>query len=306
MILEINKNDLKLKDNFVIALGNFDGFHIGHQSLIHELLKASKESNLTPSVLLFKEHTKNVLEDTPFKYLTNLNDKIEILQDLGIEDVFVADFQDIRNLTPEEFLEFLSNNLNVMGIVVGNDYKFGKFASGDIDFLSYYCEENNLYLKVLNQVETMDSPIKSTNIRNLIKSGKVAQAKELLGRPYRVRGNVDHGYKRGRTLGFPTANISDLKDYILPKEGVYLTKTYIEGYKYPYYSLSFVGKNITFLENELKVETYILDFNGDLYGKELKLEFLDFIRDNIKFNNAEDLSNQINKDIETARNLLGF
>ncbi|WP_300410553.1 bifunctional riboflavin kinase/FAD synthetase [Lagierella sp.] len=306
MILEISKNNFKLNSNFVIALGNFDGFHIGHQSLIDELVEVSKETNLTPSVLLFKEHTKKVLEGKTFKYLTNLDDKIEILKGLKITDVFITDFQDIRNMTPIEFLDFLTKGLNVRAIVVGNDYKFGQFAKGNIKLLSEYCNENGLYLKILNQVETLDSPVKSTNIRKLIQSGKVREAKELLGRPYRVTGTVNHGYKRGRTLGFPTANITDLFDYILPKEGVYLTKTYIDGFVEFYYSLSFVGKNITFSEDELKIETYILDFDGDLYGKKLKIEFLDFIRDNIKFKNAEDLTIQIHKDIETARNILGF
>lgn len=304
MIFDLDKEKYNLTEDFCIALGNFDGLHLGHQCIIKQLIKMSKAKNCHPSVLLFKEHTKTALEKKEFKSLTKLEDKIELLNSMGINNIFLIDFNNIKNLSPDEFLNNLKNELNIVGIVVGNDYKFGKAASGNIEYLKKFCELNNICLNTLEQVQLGETPIKSTNIRNLIQIGNVRDASTLLGRPYQISGTVTHGYHRGRLLGFPTANTSDLNGYILPKEGVYLTKTRIIDLNEEYYSLSFVGKNVTFNENEIKIETYILDYNGDVYGKKIAIKFLDFIRDNIKFNSTEELVSQIFKDTENARKLI--
>lgn len=303
MIIDLD-NEIKgiTKDNCIV-LGNFDGFHIGHQKLIKKLLEVSENKNLNPSILLFKEHTKSALDNDEFKYLTKLNDKIDICKQLGLDNIFIVNFENIKSLTPIEFLNFLKDKLNVKGIIVGDDYTFGEFARGDIQLMKEYCGKNQILLNTIAQVKLKDNIIKSTNIRNLIEDGKVEEAAILLGRPYKINGIVNHGYKRGRKLGFPTANISIERGYILPKEGVYLTKTITDDKK-EYNSLSFVGKNITFNEEELKIETYILDYTGDLYGKEICIEFMNFIRSNKKFNDPKDLVNQINMDIEYSRKLL--
>ncbi|MEJ8751219.1 bifunctional riboflavin kinase/FAD synthetase [Lagierella sp. ICN-221743] len=303
MIIDLD-NEIKgiTKDNCIV-LGNFDGFHIGHQKLIKKLLEVSENKNLNPSILLFKEHTKSALDNDEFKYLTKLNDKIDICKQLGLDNIFIVNFENIKSLTPIEFLNFLKDKLNVKGIIVGDDYTFGEFARGDIQFMKEYCDKNNILFSTITQVKLEENIIKSTNIRSLIEDGKVEKAAILLGRPYKINGIVNHGFKRGRKLGFPTANISIERGYILPKEGVYLTKTITDDKK-EYNSLSFVGKNITFNEEELKIETYILDYTGDLYGKEICIEFMNFIRSNKKFNDPKDLVNQINMDIEYSRKLL--
>lgn len=303
MIIDLD-NEIKgiTKDNCIV-LGNFDGFHIGHQELIKKLLEVSEIKNLNPSILLFKEHTKSALDKDEFKYLTKLNDKIDICKQHGLSNIFIITFDNIKSLAPIEFLNFLKDKLNVKGIIVGDDYTFGEFARGDIQLMKEYCDKNQILLNTIAQVKLNDNIIKSTNIRNLIEDGKVEEAAILLGRPYKINGIVNHGYKRGRKLGFPTANISIERGYILPKEGVYLTKTITDDKK-EYNSLSFVGKNITFNEEELKIETYILDYTGDLYGKEICIEFMNFIRSNKKFNDPKDLVNQINMDIEYSRKLL--
>lgn len=300
MIIDLDKEIKGIDKDNCIVLGNFDGFHIGHQELIKNLLEISKIKNLNPSILLFKEHTKSALDKDEFKYLTKLNDKIEICKQLGLDNIFIISFENIKSLTPIEFLNFLKDKLNVKGIIVGDDYTFGEFASGNILFMKEYCDKNQILLNTISQVKLEDDIIKSTNIRNLIEDGKVEKASVLLGRPYKISGIVNHGYKRGRKLGFPTANISIEREYILPKEGVYLTKTIIDN-KDEHNSLSFVGKNITFNEKELKIETYILDYSGDLYGKEIKIEFINFIRSNKKFDDPKDLINQIKMDIEKSK-----
>ena len=303
MIIDLD-NEIKgiCKENCIV-LGNFDGFHIGHKELVKKMLDISKNKNLNPSILLFKEHTKSSLDKDEFKYLTTLNDKIEICKQLGLDNIFIINFDNIKTLSPIEFLDFLKDKLNIKGIVVGDDYTFGNFAKGDILLMKEYCEQNQIVLNTISQVKIKNNIIKSTNIRILIEEGKVEDAAVLLGRPYKINGIVNHGFKRGRKLGFPTANISIERGYILPKEGVYLTKTITDDKK-EYNSLSFVGKNITFNEEELKIETYILDFSDDLYGKEISIEFMNFIRDNKKFDDPKDLVNQIKIDIENSRKLI--
>ena len=303
MIIDLD-NEIKgiCKENCIV-LGNFDGFHIGHKELVKKMLDISKNKNLNPSILLFKEHTKSSLDKDEFKYLTTLNDKIEICKQLGLDIIFIINFNNIKTLSPIEFLDFLKDKLNIKGIVVGDDYTFGNFAKGDILLMKEYCEQNQIVLNTISQVKIKNNIIKSTNIRILIEEGKVEDAAVLLGRPYKINGIVNHGFKRGRKLGFPTANISIERGYILPKEGVYLTKTITEKNEV-YNSLSFVGKNITFNEEELKIETYILDFSDDLYGKEISIEFMNFIRDNKKFDDPKDLVNQIKIDIENSRKLI--
>lgn len=303
MIIDLD-NEIKgiCKENCIV-LGNFDGFHIGHKELVKKMLDISKNKNLNPSILLFKEHTKSSLDKDEFKYLTTLNDKIEICKQLGLDNIFIINFDNIKTLSPIEFLDFLKDKLNIKGIVVGDDYTFGNFAKGDISLMKEYCKQNQIVLNTIRQVKIKNNIIKSTNIRILIEEGKVEDAAVLLGRPYKINGIVNHGFKRGRKLGFPTANISIERGYILPKEGVYLTKTITEKNEV-YNSLSFVGKNITFNEEELKIETYILDFSDDLYGKEISIEFMNFIRDNKKFDDPKDLVNQIKIDIENSRKLI--
>lgn len=303
MIIDLD-NEIKgiCKENCIV-LGNFDGFHIGHKELVKKMLDISKNKNLNPSILLFKEHTKSSLDKDEFKYLTTLNDKIEICKQLGLDNIFIINFDNIKTLSPIEFLDFLKDKLNIKGIVVGDDYTFGEFAKGDIQFMKEYCDKNKILFNSITQVKLEENIIKSTNIRSLIEDGKVEETATLLGRPYKINGIVNHGFKRGRKLGFPTANISIERGYILPKEGVYLTKTITDDKK-EYNSLSFVGKNITFNEEELKIETYILDFSDDLYGKEISIEFMNFIRDNKKFDDPKDLVNQIKIDIESSRKLI--
>ncbi|WP_237036330.1 bifunctional riboflavin kinase/FAD synthetase [Mediannikoviicoccus vaginalis] len=303
MIIDLDKKINGIDKDNCIVLGNFDGFHIGHQELIKKLLEVSESKKLNPSILLFKEHTKSALDKDEFKYLTKLDDKIDICKQFGLDNIFIINFDNIKSLTPIEFLNFLKDKLNVKGIIVGDDYTFGEFAKGDIQFMKEYCYKNKILFNTITQVKLEGNIIKSTNIRSLIEDGKVEEAAIFLGRPYKINGIVNHGFKRGRKLGFPTANISIERGYILPKEGVYLTKTITDDKK-EYNSLSFVGKNITFNEEELKIETYILDFSGDLYGKEIYIEFMNFIRSNKKFDDPKDLVNQINMDIEKSRKLL--
>lgn len=300
-----NIENYKINDKTVIALGNFDGIHKGHMELIHKVKNISENSDLKSGVLLFNEHTKNILNPNKgISKLTTLEDKLDILKELDLDYVFIVDFKSIFQLNPEEFIKLLLNRLNSHGIVVGKDYRFGNKAIGDIVLLEKLCMDNDIVLNIVDTVKDNDTIVKSTIIRRYISNGDIFKANKLLGRKYSIKGTVIHGEKRGRELGFPTVNIVNQHNYILPKEGVYYSNISIldDEDSRIYESLSFVGTNLTFNEYEKKIETYIFDFSRFIYGKEVKIEFIDFIRGNKRFDSREGLITQMNEDVKFVEN----
>lgn len=295
--LDQGLNDVEPK---VISLGNFDGIHKGHQELMKRNVKIAKSLNLTPSVLLFKENTKKTLANESL-YLTSLDDKIEILSNLGIEDFCIIEFDDkFKSLSPIEFIrDILYKKLNTKVVVVGYDYKFGKKASGDVNTLKKYEEKFSYKTELIDFVYDENEKISSGTIRDLIKNSNIAKANEYLGRPYQIRGIVSHGYKRGRELNFPTANLELNYSYVIPADGVYLTKVSLRGKEY--FGLTNIGTNPTFENLERKIETYILDFSSDIYGEFITIEFLEFFRGDFKFNDANELIDQMEKDKKMAQ-----
>lgn len=284
-----------------IALGNFDGLHLGHQELVKKVVLKADEKNIIPSILLFKEHTKAIIKKEKPKMLTNNKQKYKILEEMGIKRVFLIDFdENLMKLSPEEFIKkILVDKLNVDTVVVGFDYRFGHKASGNTETLLDLSSKYNLDVEIVQPIELKDIVIGSSNIRSLIEVGNVKKAMDILGRPYSIIGRVIPGMNRGNKLGFPTANVDVNQDYAVPKDGVYKTKTIVGGREY--LSATNIGVNPTFNENELKIETHILDFNENIYDNEIEIVFLDFIRDDIKFQNKEDLIDQMEKDIKIIR-----
>lgn len=283
-----------------VALGNFDGIHIGHQYLLKSNIEKAKEKNLKPSVLIFKNHTKTILKkDKNYKIdiLTSFEEKIQLLKELGIEIVYVMDFNErIMKLSPELFVKnILLERLNAKLVTVGFDYRFGYKAQGDSNYLKELGKANGFVVNVIDPVYVEGEIVSSTIIRNLIINGYIEKANKLLGRNYCLIGTVIKGRSRGRKLGFPTANIRLNDRYVIPKTGVYKTFTYVDNSKF--LSLTNIGYNPTFNEKNLKIETYILDFDEDIYDSIIKIEFMEFIRDDIKFNSVEELKNQMHKDV---------
>ncbi len=293
--------DLDMKDESAkaVALGNFDGIHKGHQKLMRENIKIAKEKGLVPSVLLFKENTRETL-NKKIDYLTSLDDKIEILADLGIKCFLIIHFDDkFRSMNPYKFIkEILHNKLNAKYITVGSDYRFGDKASGNIDTLREYEDEFSYKTQVVDFAKTNGEKISSRTIRQLIKDGKIKEANEFLDRPYRIKGKVVHGYKRGRELNFPTANLDPSFSYCIPKDGVYLTKLTVHGKSH--YALTNIGTNPTFENLERKVETYILDFDEYIYDEDISIDFLEFFRGDFKFSSVDELIEQMEKDKKMA------
>lgn len=298
--LDFNEFDLSPK---AVSLGNFDGVHKGHQKLMKENIKISKAKNLRPSVLLFKENTKNILNGER-EYLTSLEDKIEILKNLGIECFCLLEFSDkFKDLSPYEFIEeILYKKLNTKYVIVGDNYRFGKMAKGDIKTLKKYEEDFAYKTKVVDFELDDGKIINSTDIRQMVREGKIEKANKDLGHPFKMQGKVIKGAQRGRLLNFPTANLKPSFKYVTAKSGVYFTRVNID--RDFYYALTDIGTNPTFENKKMKIETYIMNFSKDIYGKNISIEFLEFLRPDYKFNSPEELIAQMEKDKKTGRNLI--
>lgn len=296
----LNYNETRYKTS--IALGNFDGIHIGHQKLIKTMVLKSKEIGLKSSLLLFKTHSKTIIDNSNPQMITNNDQKFQIAKDLGVDIIYLIDFnEELMNLSAEEFVEnIIIEKMNGKLVVVGFDYRFGYKASGDPNYLSELGKKYDFEVIVLNPVYENEKIISSSTIRELISSGKMIEASKILGRPYSIFGKVISGKNRGNKLGFPTANIEPTNSYIIPKSGVYMTNTIINNKRY--LSATNIGYNPTFNENTLKIETHILDFSENIYGDILNIEFIDFIRDDIKFDNIDNLIDQMKNDIEWIKN----
>lgn len=302
-ILKIDMN-FEAEENSIIALGNFDGVHTGHQKLIKQAIKMAKEKNIKASILIFRENTEKTIngENSNKKLLTSNPYKYEILQSLGIDIIYEIEFDEaFMKLDPLVFLnDFLYKNLKVMGIVVGYDYRFGYKAKGDLESLKSFAHEKNISLDIIEAYKKNGKIVSSTLIRSLVENGSVEEAGDLLGRPFAIIGKVSHGKNLGKKMGFPTANIIPKKQYILPKYGVYDTDVIIDNKRYK--AATSVGNNPTFKNEGVKIEANILDFNQDIYGKVIRVDFIKRLRDMLIFDNVEELFEQIKKDVDIIRN----
>lgn len=294
-IQKIDFNYRAQKDS-IIALGNFDGVHIGHLALLQRVVQRSKELNIRSSVLLFTEHTDNFIYYEKKKIITSNELKLQVLKQQGIDIVYIIDFtKDFMEFSPIDFLKiFLKDHLKIKGIVVGYDYSYGYRGKGNVDFL---LKNSNLFqvIDVIDAVKDQKGIISSTRIRKLIQEGNMKDVKRLLKRPYCISGTVIHGKNLGTKMGYPTANIELDANYVIPRYGVYDSNIIIDGQRYC--AATNVGKNPTVEKNEgIKIEAHILDFKRDIYGKKVYLEFIDFLRPETIFKNLEELFGQINLD----------
>ena len=299
-VIEIDLDSV-VKEKSLIALGNFDGVHKGHIELIDTAIKRAKELDVKSSALIFKEHTDNLVNINKKEILTNNKTKFEIFENLGLDIVYLIDFtKEFMAYSPMKFLDdFLCKSLNVIGVVVGYDYTYGYKKEGLVNFL---LDNTNLFksVDIIAPVKNQNIKISSSLIRDLIKNGNLKKANYLLTRPYKIIGEVIHAKGLGKKMGYPTANLKLLDNYVIPRFGVYDTDIIIDGKKYK--ASTSVGTNPTVETNDgVKIEAHILDFNKDIYGKVVELEFLDFIRPEIKFDNVEELFEQISRDVDVTR-----
>ena len=284
-----------------LALGNFDGLHKAHIKIIKDCVVYAKANKLKSGVFLFENHTDEVCKGKKVELLTTLAEKISIIKSLGADFIFVKHFdEETMNMNPLNFFSFLCERLLAKALFAGFDYTFGKGAKGDAKFLLQKGREYGVYLKISEEIKISDAPVKSNTVRVFIKNGEIEKANEYLGRRYFVSGAVSYGKQNGRRMGFPTANIDYDKNKLLPPDGVYRGVAKVEEKEYP--ALINIGKNPTFDAELRTVEAHLLNFTGDLYGKNITIEFDSKIRNEIKFNDIEELKEQIKRDIQNLIN----
>ena len=300
---DINKVEL-LDTKQGIAIGTFDGLHLGHVEILKKLIKYCNENGLESLVYTFSNHPRAIssVNTTP-KRLISLEHKIEVIESLGVDNLVLVEFDHAhRAIEPDVFIEdFLVGKLNAQWIIVGEDFRFGKNASGNVSYLKEHAENRSFEVEIVKHIKHGESKISSTNIRKLLFDGEVAKANLLMGRRFSISGNVIPGRQVGRKLGFPTANIKNCPEMTLIKSGVYLTEIICEGETY--LSVTNVGDNPTFEGREYSVETHIIDFDKDIYGKYAVVQFIERIRDEIKFESVDKLILAIGADVEKAKKI---
>ncbi|HQZ81906.1 MAG TPA: bifunctional riboflavin kinase/FAD synthetase [Pyrinomonadaceae bacterium] len=287
----------------LLTLGVFDGLHLGHQQIIRTVVERARQTHAVPTAITFDPHPRAVLhpESAP-PLLQTLDQRLSYLEFLGIEQAIVINFSlDFAAQSAEEFIrDTIHDRLRASEIYLGKGFAFGKGRSGNIGLLRRMSEELGFHADEVDEVRIRGRRISSSQIREDLLEGRINLARRMLGRPYGVEGVVVRGEQRGRTIGFPTANLK-AHNRVIPKYGVYATATLIDG-KWRK-SVTNIGVRPTFGgENEPSVETYVLDLDGDLYGIALRVRFLHRIRDERKFNGIGELTEQINKDVARARN----
>jgi riboflavin kinase/FMN adenylyltransferase len=294
--------------NAVITIGNFDGVHIGHQALFHEVIEKADRIGGTSIAMTFEPHPMRVLKQNNHPPLITLYEqKQELIERTGIDVLICVAFTpQFAALTAREFVEdLLVEKIGMKAIVVGQDYSFGKNREGNLELLNSYAAELGFEVIVANWIKMAKNHpdrISSTRIRELIMDGQMAEAHKMLGRHYQIRGIVVTGRDRGgKVLGIPTANIN-LHDELCPKTGIYAVTVECQGKIYD--GVANIGYSPTFDDHEFTVEVHIFEFSENIYDKKIRVNFIQRIRDEQKFSNISELIDQINKDIAAARDIL--
>ncbi len=284
----------------VIALGCFDGVHLGHVAVISEALRVANENALPLSVWSFREPPKNFFVKEKVPVLTTPEEKAELIKDLGCTNLFCIPFDEsIAGMSAEDFFALLCDKLGARHIVCGFNFTFGAHGSGNTELLASLCQERGVGLSVLPPATQDGEPISSSRIRAYLLEGNTAKAASLLGRPYTIESTVEQGKHLARGYGFPTANQAFPDGKAVPRYGVYVISGCVDGKSYR--GIANVGIRPTVKSSLLCCESHLFDFSGDLYGKTLTVEFLDFLRPEQAFDSVEALFVQIKKDIEKAK-----
>ncbi len=286
-----------------IALGFFDGVHVGHAALLNKTKERAAEINAMPSVLSFDVHPDNLVYGKEVPLINSAIGREDIIRRcFGIENVVFIHFNRYVMCMPwQEFIDSIIAELNVAWIVVGHDFTFGFKGQGNPQCLKEYCEERSIGCDIIPAVTLDGRVVSSTYIRQLISSGNIKDANRYLGHPHMLADTVHSGYHLGTRMGTPTINMYFPDGVLVPKYGVYATKACLENGE-SFVSVTNVGVRPTVSEeNRVSVESHLLDYNGNLYGRQARVEFYDFIRDERKFENYQALSAQIKRDAETAR-----
>lgn len=300
----VNWDEARSKDPTIITLGIFDGVHRGHQSILSLLSERSLTLGLPGVVITFDPHPVEIVYKKKIELLLDLSDRLSLIdQFLHSYNVLINFDSHFAEKSPEDFIRELIERLNVKEIIIGYNFQFGKGKRGNIRLLEELGQKYRFKVSIVPPVEYNGFPISSSRIRTALKNGDVNSANDMLGRPFYLKGRVIRGKGIGKEIGFPTANISIPQRIIIPRPGVYAVIGTIEGERY--IGVTNVGFAPTIKrENNISVETYLIDLNRDIYDLLVKLEFIEWIRPEIKFDSIDQLISRIRIDIETARQII--
>ena len=292
-----------MENRTVYALGFFDGVHVGHQELLRQCRRLADQMGCRPGAVTFDRHPGALMGGSP-KLLNTVDDRVRLLRQAGMEVIRVLPFDEALMATPwQKFFRLLVTDLGAAGLVCGDDYRFGSRGEGNAKLLQQACEEQGIPCVVVAEKSIDGVRVSSTHIRNLIEQGEMERAVRFLGHPHVLAGQVVPGKQLGRTLGIPTANLRLPEGVVCPRFGVYACKAVVDGVEYP--AVTNVGVRPTVSGEGVTIEPWLLDFEGDLYGKELALRFYAFLRPEQKFASLEELQAEIRKNAEQTRKMLG-
>lgn len=306
MKCEIGWDDITNDPRSIMTVGTFDGVHRGHQAIISYLSRRARERDGHSTVVSFDPHPRAVVHDDSVPMLTTVTERAAVLDDLGLDRFVVLPFtSSFAQLSPEEYVEdVLVQRIGVQEIAVGYDHRFGRKRAGDVDLLKQLGRTHGFSVDILPPQEVGPDVVSSSTIRALLNDGAAARAHELLGRPYAITGTVARGEGRGRTIGYPTANvsISDARK-LVPKNGVYAVRVQLPDDRMRGGMLN-IGRRPTFEGMDVTVEVHIFDFEGDLYGQDLTVQFMQRLRDEQKFDSPDALVTQLSKDERHCKRVL--
>lgn len=282
-----------------MTIGVLDGVHMGHRALLSRL-----DPTMVPTVLTFEPHPVEVLRPgTPPRLITTIEERIELLDAAGVERVVVLDLTEIKELPPEEFVGgLLVDRLDTGHLVVGDDFRFGRDRSGDVELLKALGTRLGFNVESIELIDEGEETVSSSRIRRLIEGGQVSEAAHLLGTPFRITNTVVDGDKRGSDIGFPTANLRPPDRKVIPATGIYACFVLVGDRRYD--AAVSVGVRPTFGGGELLIEAFILDFEGDIYGEQITVEFVEYTRPELAFDGVDELVDQMNKDVSRVRGIL--
>ena len=306
LIFKSIENIPKEEKGYSVAIGNFDGMHLGHQSVIE--IARKKSNNSLVGVVTFEPHPRQYFKkDQPIFRLMKSETRKRFLNSFGIDALFELPFDySLANLSPKDFIDtVLLEKLNVKNIVVGPDFRFGKNREGSVNLLKIYQEKNKFGLHIANPLMIEGKVVSSSALREKLAKGSVTGVTKMLSRYYEIEGLVEKGFQRGRKLGFPTINIG-LRNTIVPKHGVYAVfiKILTHEEKRTFKGAASIGSRPTYGDYEPNIEVFIFDFDENLYGENVSISLVNFIRPELKFNSEKELILQMKSDCETIENIL--
>ncbi|MEE9555219.1 MAG: bifunctional riboflavin kinase/FAD synthetase [candidate division Zixibacteria bacterium] len=297
VISGLDRLESEVFSNVAATIGSFDGVHLGHRRIISTLLKISEEENLIPTLVTFEPHPQLVLgKRGPVEILTTLDEKLDILESSGIETVIVLEFnRQLASYPPEEFVRhILLEKMDTKALVIGYDHHFGKDRAGNTKLLEDMSKAEGFRFTIVPEFRIDGRTVKSTLIRNELKSGDFSSAREILGYNYLVSGKIVKGHGIGKTMGFPTINLAVPPVKLLPQKGVYSTAVSLDGSGY--HGMAYIGERLTFDDASLSVEVNLFSFSGKVESEKVILELIEFIRPPEKFETVDELTNKIKED----------